>query len=273
MIASGHHLSEAEIAQAYDDISHEIVMPAYFYPEVVQFVGEIAGQRVLDCGCGNGALLHLLAARQPAELYGLEISPALCALAKSRLAGRARIYRGSLQATWPFPDGRLDLVVMTEVIEHLANPGRALAEARRVVAPSGRMVITFPNATAYEPFLAAAHRRNGQGRWWAFLPWEHPRKTRQPIDTVYGYEEIRRILAESRLVVTRIHGREALPYLWDWASIERCRPLRAAVRSLERMRPLADRLLNQLQRPRWCYRLFVECRPGRLEGPAGPELR
>ena len=260
MIPTGHHLTEAEIARAYDRIPEAIVMPPYFYPEVVRFAGEIAGRRVLDAGCGNGALLGLLREGAPSDLRGLELSPALCAAAQERLGNAARIRQGSLQASWPFPDGAFDLVVMTEVVEHLADPRAALREARRVLAREGRLVVTFPNGTAYEPFFRQAARRSGTGRWWAFLPWEHPQKTRQPIDTVYTYDEIARLLEAGGLAVTRAHGREAFPYLWDWMSIEPWRPLRAMLRQAERLRPLADRLLNRWGRRRRCYRLFLECR-------------
>jgi SAM-dependent methyltransferase len=268
MIPTGHHLSEVEIARAYDRVPEAIVMPPYFYPEVGRFVGEIAGQRVLDGGCGNGALLALLKEGRPRELWGLELSPTLCAATQERLGKAARIRQGSLQAPWPFPDRVFDVVVMTEVVEHLADPQAALREARRVLAREGRLVVTFPNGTAYEPFFRGAERRGGAGRWWAFLPWEHPKKTRQPIDTVYTYDEIERLIWKGSFAVTRAHGREAFPYLWDWMSIEPWRPVRAMLRWLERRRPLTDRLLNRFGRRRRCYRLFLECR--RAENGEGP---
>jgi len=270
VIPTGHHRSEAEIASAYDRIPEAIVMPPYFYPEVVRFTGDIAGQRVLDGGCGNGALLGLLRAGRPAELWGLELSPALCAAATSRLGGAITIRQGSLQAPWPFPEGRFDVVVMTEVAEHLANPQAALREARRVLTSSGRLVVTFPNGTAYKPFFHCAERRRGEGRWWAFLPWEHPTKTRQPIDTVYTYDEIPQLIAASGFVVARAHGREAFPYVWDWMSIEPWRPVRTALQWIDRLRPLADRLMCGWGR-RLCYRLFFECRRARDDGRLGLE--
>lgn len=261
MIPTGHDLSEAEIARGYDALAHDFVMPPYFYPEVLQFVGGVAGHRILDCGCGSGELLSLLATKGAKELRGLEISPGLCAVTQAKLGERAVIHNGSLQARWPFEPRTFDLIVMTEVMEHLAHPEAALGEARRVLAGGGRLVVTFPNASAYEPFLNLAHQRDGAGRWWAFLPWEHPRKTRQPIDTVYTYEEIQRLLGDAGWAVHRMHGREAFPYVWDWMSTESWRALRAVLRRLERLRPKADRRLNRLGKLRRCYRLFIECRP------------
>jgi SAM-dependent methyltransferase len=259
VIPTGHDRSEDEIAREYDQIPEAIVMPPYFYPEVVRFVGDIMGQRVLDGGCGNGALLALLRAGRPAELFGLELSSTLCSLAREKVGESARIRQGSLQARWPFSDATFDLVVMTEVAEHLANPSVAFREARRVLARDGRLVVTFPNATAYEPFFRQAEQRGGVGRWWAFLPWEHPKKTRQPIDTVYTFREVRALLAANGFVVSRMRGRETFPYLWDWMYIEPRPHLRAALKRTEAMRPLADWLANRVRAYPVCYRLFIEC--------------
>lgn len=266
MIPTGHDLSEVEIAQAYDCIPEAIIMPPYFYPEVVRFLGEVGEQRVLDGGCGKGALLALLKDKRAAELWGLEMSPTLCAEAQLRLGSTIRIQQGSLQSTWPFPDSRFDVVVMTEVIEHLARPDVAFAEARRVLTPNGRLVVTFPNGTAYEPFFRRAERLGGSGRWWAFLPWEHPKKTRQPIDTVFTYDEIEGLILSGGFVIARAYGREAFPYIWDWMSIERRAPVRSALRGIDRLRPLADRLLNRCGKRRACYRLFLECRRTSIGG-------
>jgi SAM-dependent methyltransferase len=266
MIATGHHLPEADIVRGYDALAHDFVMCASFYAAVLRFVGTVRGLRVLDAGCGSGVLLPRLADAGGAEVHGLELSPQLCRVAEAQLGARGQVHCGSLLASWPFPADYFDLVLMTEVIEHLPNPGFALMETRRVLRWGGRAVITFPNASAYEPFFGAAQRREGRGRWGAFLPWEHPRKTRQPIDTVYTYDEIQALLRGGGMVPTRIRGREAFPYLWDWQFIEPRRPLRVALQALERLRPLASWILNGLGRRRRCYRLFIECQPASALG-------
>jgi len=47
----------------------------------------------------------------------------------------------------PFPDGFFDLVIFTEIIEHLTNPFFALSEIRRVLKPGGWLLITTPNVS------------------------------------------------------------------------------------------------------------------------------
>ncbi len=261
MIATGHQLSAREIAERYDRMADGLQMPDYFHAEVARFLGDVSGLRVLDAGCGAGSLLCLLAQRGRASLSGLEMSPRLCLRAREALRGRGTICCGNLQEGIPHPDGSFDRVLLTEVVEHLPRPERALREASRVLAPGGRIVLTIPNATAYQPLFSVAERRGGAGRWEAGLPWEHPRKTRQPIDTVYSFREILALLAASGLAVSRLHGREAFPYLWDWLYIERRPRLRALLQRIESLRPLADRLANRVGAHRICYRLFMECGP------------
>jgi methionine biosynthesis protein MetW len=260
MITVGYHLSDQEIAAAYDRFSADLSMPPYFYPHLARFVGAVTGLRVLDVGCGNGALLHLLGEAGGVELCGLEMSEALCETAQRTLGTRARVHRGNVQAGLPFACETFDIVILSEVIEHLRRPDQVIGEVKRVLGADGRVVVTMPNGSAYDPFLSRAQRRGGTGRWHAFLPWEHPRKTRQPIDTVYSFEEIQALFRHSGLRVTRMQGRESFPYVWDWMYIEQRRPLRVMLRWLDRLRPQADRVLNRLRKYRRCYRLFIELR-------------
>jgi SAM-dependent methyltransferase len=51
---------------------------------------------------------------------------------------------GNVEDTWPFPDSSFDVVVAGEILEHLVNDYKALAEARRVLTPEGRLLITVP---------------------------------------------------------------------------------------------------------------------------------
>jgi 2-polyprenyl-3-methyl-5-hydroxy-6-metoxy-1,4-benzoquinol methylase len=258
MITVGYHLSDQEIAAAYDRFSADLSMPLYFYPHLARFAGAVTGLRVLDAGCGNGALLRLLGEGGGAELCGLEMSEALCETARRTLGTRARVHRGNVQAGLPFAGESFDLVILSEVIEHLRRPDVVIGEVKRVLRADGRVVVTMPNGSAYDPFFSRAQRRGGTGRWHAFLPWEHPRKTRQPIDTVYSFEEIQALFRHSGLRVTRMQGRESFPYVWDWMYIEKRRPVRAMLRWLDRLRPQADRVLNRLRKYQCCYRLFIE---------------
>ncbi|MBI4957058.1 MAG: methyltransferase domain-containing protein [Myxococcales bacterium] len=97
--------------------------------------------RVLDVGCGTGSYLVAQArAFGPAlALTGLDPSEAMLARARTKLAGSgAELLVGRAEAL-PFADGSFDRVVSRFAFHHFADPSRALAELRRVLAPAGRL--------------------------------------------------------------------------------------------------------------------------------------
>jgi methionine biosynthesis protein MetW len=96
--------------------------------------------RILDLGCGDGALLAHLARTRNVRGYGLEIDAEEVAAAVAR--GVNVIQADIDEGLADFADGSFDYVVMTQALQALARPDRALAEMLRV----GReAVVTFPN--------------------------------------------------------------------------------------------------------------------------------
>jgi ubiquinone/menaquinone biosynthesis C-methylase UbiE len=101
-----------------------------------------AHERVLDVGCGTGALLAALAERAPeAGLSGIDLSPEMLKVARLRLGERAELHQARAERL-PFADNGFDLVVSTSVLHYLADASAALLEMRRVLKPGGRLVIT-----------------------------------------------------------------------------------------------------------------------------------
>jgi len=254
MYKTGYELSDDVIAEQYAHIPEVISMPAYFYRFVADRTVEVCREgRVLDIGCGNGYLLSLLARRRPElRLFGLEMSE-LVANAGARTSAEGQpisFVRGSALNV-PFADGHFDLVIMSEVVEHLKEPAVGLREARRLLKKGGTLLITVPNMSAFSPWWRIAERRSG-GLWHKlFLPWEHPLKTLQPIDTAYLFDDIIALVKEAGLRVASIRGREYLPYLTV--------NLMGRIYSkllLTRVEPALDRVLPA----RLAYRLLIECR-------------
>ena len=101
----------------------------------------LAGRRVLDLGCGLGEYVRAFE-RAGAAALG-------CDVERARLIeGRERGARGLVRAAGealPFAAGALDVVVLNEVIEHVADEAAALREVARVLAPGGRALIYAPN--------------------------------------------------------------------------------------------------------------------------------
>ena len=99
------------------------------------------GFRVLDCGCGPGAITADVAALvAPGEAVGVDIEPGQVETARQRAAERGianvRFEVASLYEL-PFPDGSFAAAYAHTVIQHLREPLRALREIRRVLAPGG----------------------------------------------------------------------------------------------------------------------------------------
>lgn len=100
------------------------------------------GERLLDVGCGTGALLHRLRGQHSAALLaGVDPVPAMLEGARRRLPAEL-----SLQQAWaerlPFPDAEFDVVVSCNMFHYVRHPREALAEMRRVLRPEGRLVLT-----------------------------------------------------------------------------------------------------------------------------------
>ncbi len=99
--------------------------------------------RVLDVGTGTGRLLELLAPRMGAGL-GVDASRAMLALARVRLADAAFShcqFRLADMCALPLADACFDLVVLQMVLHYAEAPALVVAEAARVLAPGGRLVV------------------------------------------------------------------------------------------------------------------------------------
>lgn len=130
-------------------------------------VAEItAGMSVLDVGCGRGEILRQCA-RLGACAYGIDYAAAAVRLAHESAGQIGGVYRADAKRL-PFPSERFDRVLMFDIVEHLHQweLHQALLEARRVLAPGGKIIIhTAPNrwydAYAY-PLVRLVRRLQGQ---------------------------------------------------------------------------------------------------------------
>ncbi len=107
------------------------------------------GMRLLDCGCGQGALTTSLAERlAPSEVIGIDREPsqvdAARAWAKAKGAGNVHFELGDAYAL-EYPDASFDAVFAYAVLEHLREPMRSLREMRRVLKPGGVVGLCDPD--------------------------------------------------------------------------------------------------------------------------------
>jgi len=103
---------------------------------------------VLDVACGDGILGELLIMNKSCQVYGID----LCdyALEISRNRGIITSYCDMSEDKFPFEDNSFDYTTMLCSIEHIINPLHAIKEAKRVLKPKGKMIITLPNAVNFK---------------------------------------------------------------------------------------------------------------------------
>jgi SAM-dependent methyltransferase len=108
-------------------------------PQMADFAGITPGQRVLDVGCGPGALTTELVDRLGSEsVTAVDPSEPFVAAARERHPG-VDVRRASAEQL-PFADGAFDATLAQLVVHFMADPVAGLAEMRRVTRPGGRVV-------------------------------------------------------------------------------------------------------------------------------------
>jgi ubiquinone/menaquinone biosynthesis C-methylase UbiE len=132
--------------QTFDRYAHPPGDTAYPLEYAYHELGDVAGKRIVDFGCGSGANSVLLANRG-AHVWGIDISEDLLRLARRRLAvsgrdGGATFIAGSAH-DMPFPDNSVDVVFGIAILHHL-DLDLVSREVLRVLKPGGRAIFQEP---------------------------------------------------------------------------------------------------------------------------------
>ncbi len=160
-----------------------------------------AGDRVLDYGCGMGALLAETVSHCGAAGVGYDVSETAIRLAR-KLYPEVDWREGS--APLPEPDGSFSVVLCSEVIEHVFDTDEMFTEFARLLRPGGKLLLTTP----YHGWLkdAALLFSGGMERHYHNPYGEHIR--------YYSRRTLRQVLARHRLREGAFHGIGRMAYLW-----------------------------------------------------------
>ncbi|MFD3522404.1 methyltransferase domain-containing protein [Streptomyces sp. NPDC058653] len=145
------------------DAADEAPCAAQLRARSYELLGIAAGTRLLDIGCGAGRAVAE-AIRIGADARGVDIDEGMIALARRRVP-EARFDGGDARRL-PYPDASMDACRADKVLHNLANPAAAVAEARRVLVPGGRIALIGQDwdtividAAGAEPTRTLVHAR------------------------------------------------------------------------------------------------------------------
>jgi SAM-dependent methyltransferase len=149
------------------------------------------GDTVVDVGCGHQGGACVSAGLLGAEVIGIDIAPELLSQVEEIMRGvPARSFRAILSDCdpIPLPDSTADLVVCTEVLEHVEAPDRLLAELVRIGKPGARYILSVPDEVSESLMRLAVHPSY----------FKSPGHLR-----VFGWEEFDGLIASAGLKVER----------------------------------------------------------------------
>jgi ubiquinone/menaquinone biosynthesis C-methylase UbiE len=151
-------------AEDWDQIRSLHIDEAVVEQALLDTVGDLSDGRILDIGTGTGRILELLG-RNAEEGVGVDMSREMLAVARARLQ-RADLsnclVRQADMYQLPYPGGMFDVVILHQVLHFAEKPDIAIAEAARVLAPDGKLVVVdFASHDREELREEHAHRRLG----------------------------------------------------------------------------------------------------------------
>ena len=154
----------ARNAARWDELRSLYVRESEVEAAILDAAGPGPFRRLVDLGTGAGRMLTLLAPRAETAI-GLDLSQQMLNIARDHTAeaglGRCELRHGDIFAT-RLPDGCADLVVVHQVLHYLSDPAAAVAEAARLVAPGGQLLVADFAPHQLE-FLRQAHQHRRLG--------------------------------------------------------------------------------------------------------------
>lgn len=161
--AAAEHYFEAHAAE-WDAIRSLHVAETEVEAAIARVLGDGPIGRLVDIGTGTGRMIELFGT-EAASALGVDRSPEMLRLARSKLAqaglAQAELRQGDMYAL-PLASESADTVIIHQVLHYAQQPGAAIAEAARLTAPGGRvLVVDFAPHEREELRALNAHARLG----------------------------------------------------------------------------------------------------------------
>lgn len=194
----GWHSGEAEQ-------SHDYLQPVVLSALRVSAPVRATPLRVFDAGCGNGALLHKLQL-SGYEVSGCDASESGVAQARKLCGDRVQVERLSVYEDLDAVFGpNWDVVISTEVIEHLYAPRDFIQQAKQLLKPGGTLILSTPYH-GYLKNLALAAAGALDHHFTALWDGGHIK--------FWSYPTLKRLLHEFGFADFSFFGAGRLPWLW-----------------------------------------------------------
>lgn len=111
------------------------------HPRVLEKLEQLEFDTILDVGCGTGTLLSLIMPENSnATVSGIDLSSEMIKVAKGKLGEKTDLRVGDSEEL-PWTESSFDVVLSTQSFHHYPNPGKVLAEMKRVLKPNGHLII------------------------------------------------------------------------------------------------------------------------------------
>jgi 2-polyprenyl-3-methyl-5-hydroxy-6-metoxy-1,4-benzoquinol methylase len=192
--AAEHHYESAEAQHT----------EAYLWRHIISLCVELCARRVVDIGCGNGALCHELA-RLGYEVVGCE--PIAEGLRFAQDAAPQLVFHELGVDDDPSPIGNesFDVAIATEVIEHLVRPRNLPRFAKQLLRPGGHLIISTPYHGYLKNLILAL-----TNRWDTHLNpfWDGGHVK------FWSCKTLSQLLNETGFRIVRFIGAGRLPFLW-----------------------------------------------------------
>lgn len=188
----------------------------YVFPKVLDLAGDPPDMmRVLDIGCGNGVLAGMFLERG-CEVVGLDLSEQGVKIARKRYPeGRFEVMPADDRMLERLGEPPFDLVVSTELIEHLYAPHPFLRGCYGALRPRGRAILSTPYHGYLKNLLIAATGK--------FDRHVHPHVQGGHIK-FWSKRTLTEAMREAGFVAFQFRGAGRAPYLWKSMVLVGTRP-------------------------------------------------